>query len=68
MTFAEKLLEVRGRLYLTQRQLAAELGISYTTLNRWERGHNEPTFLARRRFEDYCKEKGISLGGSGGEG
>ena len=59
MNFPDKLQEVRGRLYMTQKQLAAELGISFTTLNRWEKGHNKPTFLAKRKFDDYCKKKGI---------
>jgi DNA-binding XRE family transcriptional regulator len=59
MTFSEKIREVRGRLYLTQQALAKELGVDYTTVNRWEGGKCEPSFLATRRFDDFCKERGI---------
>jgi len=59
MTFSEKVQEVRGRLMLTQQQLAKEIGVAYSTINRWENGHNEPQFLERRKFDDFCKKHGI---------
>ena len=59
MTFSEKVQEVRGQLLLTQEQLAAALGVAYSTINRWENGHNEPQFLERRKFEDFCKKHEI---------
>jgi len=61
MTFSEKLLKVRATLMLTQVKLAEELDISFSTLNRWERGHYEPCFLARVRFDNYCKAKGVTF-------
>lgn len=61
MTFGEKVLELRMRLQLTQKQLADVLGISYTTVNRWEMGHYEATKLIRRRFDDLCKKNGITF-------
>ena len=59
MTFSEKVLELRGRIQITQRQLAELLGVSFTTVNRWEKGHYEATILVRRRFDDLCKKHGI---------
>jgi len=59
MTFSEKVLELRLRLQITQRQLAELLGVSYPTVNRWEKGHYEATILVRRRFDDLCKKHGI---------
>ena len=61
MTFSEKVLEVRGRLQLTQIQLAEQLGVSYTTVNRWEKGHYEATFLVRHKFGDFCRNHGITF-------
>ena len=61
MTFSEKVLEVRGRLQLTQLQLAEQLGVSLPTINRWEKGHHEATYLARRKFDDFCKKNGITF-------
>ena len=61
MTFGEKVQEVRGQLRLTQAQLAAEIGVAYSTINRWVNGHNEPQFLERRKFDDFCKQHGITF-------
>jgi len=61
MTFSEKVMEARGQLRLTQKQFAELLGVSYTTINRWEKGHNEPQFLERRNFDDLCKKHGITF-------
>ncbi|MDR3217147.1 MAG: helix-turn-helix domain-containing protein [Clostridiaceae bacterium] len=59
MTFSEKVQEARYRLNLTQEQLAKELGVAFSTVNRWENGIYSATFLVRRKFEDYCKERGV---------
>lgn len=59
MTFSEKVLEVRGHLQITQAQLAELLGVSYSSVNRWEGGHYEATKLVKRRFDDLCKKYGI---------
>lgn len=61
MNFSEKILELRLRLQITQRQLAEQLGVSFTTVNRWEKGHYEATALVRRRIDDLCKQNGINF-------
>ena len=61
MKFGEKVLELRMRLQLTQKQLADVLVVSYTTINRWEKGHHEATILVRRRFDDLCKKYNINF-------
>lgn len=44
--FAARVRSVRGRLELTQAQLAARIGVSFATVNRWENGQSKPTRLA----------------------
>lgn len=61
MTFGEKVLELRLRLQITQKQLAELLEVSYPTVNRWEMGHYEATKLVRRRFDNLCKKHGIEF-------
>ena len=67
MEFYEKVLELRGRLQITQMQLAEMLSVSFTTVNRWEKGHHEATILVRRRFDDLCKKHGVTFEEKGGE-
>jgi len=59
MTFAEKVKFVRGQLYLTQKQLAEKLGVSFATVNRWESQGIEPKFLMMKKFDDFCKNNKI---------
>ena len=61
MSFADKVKFVRGKLYLTQTQLAERLGVSFATVNRWETKRTEPKFLVMKKFEDFCKENGITF-------
>lgn len=61
MTFAEKVKFVRGELYLTQKQLAEKLGVSFATVNRWESQGIEPTFLLLKKFNDFCKDSNIKF-------
>jgi DNA-binding transcriptional regulator YiaG len=61
MKFSEKVIAVRGALYIIQKQLASEIGFSFSTVNLWEQGHHEPSFIAQKRFEDFCKKKEIAF-------
>lgn len=51
--FAEDVKKLRMTLGLSQKTFALELGVSYATINRWEKGHSEPHKLVRDHFEAY---------------
>lgn len=61
MIFAEKIKIVRKKLYISQAELAKELGVSFATVNRWENGKTEPNLMLEGKFLDYCKSKGIEF-------
>ena len=61
MSFQEKLIYVRAKFKLTQTDLAKDLGVSFSTINRWETGKSKPTKRAVYTFELYCKEKNIKF-------
>jgi len=42
-------------------QLAKELSVSFSTVNRWEKGCYKAIILVKRRFENLCKEHGITF-------
>ena len=48
--------EVRRQLALSQEDLARELGVSYTTDNRWENGQSQPTKLAKVLCDSFCEK------------
>ena len=61
MVFSEEIKKLRQRLFMRQTAFAQELGVSYTTVNRWELGRATPTYKTRKLIDDYCKEKGIEF-------
>jgi putative transcriptional regulator len=46
LNFSELIREVRHRLNLTQEKLAQEFGVTFATINRWERGKGKPSSIA----------------------
>jgi putative transcriptional regulator len=55
--FLETVKEVRRQLGLSQEELAHALGVSFATVNRWENGKTDPSKLAQRQFEQFCKNQ-----------
>lgn len=53
--------QVREQLNITQEQLARELNISFSTINRWENGHTSPSKLAKMRLLEFCKNCNIDI-------
>jgi len=47
--------KVRKQLQLTQEQLAQKLGVSFTTVNRWENGKAKPSPLAIKQIQNLLK-------------
>ena len=54
--FPELVKEVRRQLGISQEELAQELGVSFSTINRWENGKTTPFKLARAQFDAYCRK------------
>lgn len=50
--------ELRLETGLTQEQFAAHLGVTYSTINRWENGRGKPSPLAMQKIEGMLKQMG----------
>ena len=47
---------LRSEFGLTQEQFAAKVGVTWSTVNRWENGRGSPSPLAMRRIEELQQE------------
>lgn len=47
--------EMRGRLGITQEELALQLGVTLPSINRWENGRVVPSKLAIRQIEQLLR-------------
>lgn len=52
--------ELRSRLGLTQEKMAARLGVTFPTINRWENGRARPSPLALKQIEDLLADLGAN--------
>ena len=53
--------DLRDKLIMTQAEFAKMLGVSFTSINRWENGLYRPTTSVRKKIVDLCKENNIEL-------
>jgi DNA-binding XRE family transcriptional regulator len=61
MDFSTLIKQARKEAKMSQEELASVLNVSFSTINRWENQKTMPTKLARVAFDNFCKEKGISI-------
>src|SRR5215210_7770640 len=60
MTIDQELRTLRDALNLSQEQLAARLGVSFATVNRWETGKSKPQREQREKIQKLIEETGLS--------
>lgn len=58
LQIARLIRELRQRLELTQEQFAAELGVTCSSVNRWENGRSKPLPLAMQKIEGILRDLG----------
>lgn len=61
MSFSLMIKRVRAELGLSQEQLARELNISFSTVNRWENGKSNPSPMAKELFYNFCAKNNIDI-------
>ncbi len=61
MRFSELVKCVRRDLSLSQEQIARELNISFSTVNRWENGKSKPSNMAKEIFFAFCESNNIDI-------
>ncbi len=59
MSFSEIIKSIRKQFNYTQEQLARELKVSFSTVNRWENGRTVPSVLAKMQILEYCERNRI---------
>lgn len=60
MDYAKLIKKIRNTLILSQTELADMLGVSFTTISRWEQGLHEPTIKIKRKISELCKSNNIT--------
>ena len=61
MSFSSDIKMIRQKSLLSQEAFAQALGVSFTTVNRWECGKAKPSYKTMKLIDDYCKENNIEF-------
>jgi len=56
-SLAKDIKTLRLKLRLTQEQFAQKIGVSFSTINEWERGKRKPSPLALKQIETFKKRR-----------
>lgn len=61
MDFSAQVKYIRMALQLSQTELAAQMGVSYATVSRWERENRKPQLALLGKFYSFCLRSGMEL-------
>jgi hypothetical protein len=61
MTCSEEIKKIRQKCFLSQEALGRELGVSFSSINRWESGKTKPNMSAMKKFKEFCETQGIDF-------
>ncbi len=59
--YPEAIIKLRVKLNVSQTELAKILGVSFSSINRWEKGKYSPTIIAKEKLRVLLEENNIEL-------
>ena len=59
MNFPEEIKKIRQRSFLTQQDFAKKIGVTFSTVNRWESGRAKPNLKAMKSINTFCLDNNI---------
>ena len=60
MPFSSEVKKARLSCFLNQAEFAEAIGVSFTTVNRWENGKAQPNIKAVKALKQFCIDHGYS--------
>ncbi len=61
LDYSSLIRKLRAKLNVSQEELARVLGVSFSSVNRWENERYEPNIIDQEKLKDLCKENNIDL-------
>lgn len=55
MSYSEEIKKLRQKCFLSQEAFARELGVSFSSINRWEGGKSKPNMSAMKKIMEFCE-------------
>lgn len=61
MNFSASIKQIRKVTCLSQESFAKEIGVSFSTVNRWEREKSNPSYAAMKKIKAFCSANSIEV-------
>ena len=61
LDYSKIIKEIREKMIVSQSELSSMLGVSFSSINRWETGKNKPTIKFKRKILQLCLDKNIDV-------
>lgn len=61
MSISNEIKMIRQQAFLTQESFAKQLGVAFSTVNRWESGKSHPNITAMKKIKTFCDKNKISF-------
>lgn len=55
MTYSEEIRKIRQKCFLSQEAFGREIGVSFSSVNRWETGKSKLNMIAMKKIKDFCE-------------
>jgi hypothetical protein len=59
MSISNEIKGIRRKCLLNQTEFAVAIGVSFSTVNRWENKKAIPNYQALKKIKDFCKKNDI---------
>ena len=61
MDYSNIIRKIRENMFLTQKEFADLIGVSFETVNRWENCKFNPSMKIKKRIHEFCQKNNIDL-------
>ena len=61
MSYSDEIKKIRKKYFLSQEAFGREIGVSFSSINRWEGGKSKPNMAAMKKLKDFCDIHGIDF-------
>lgn len=61
MTYSDEIKLLRQKCFLSQEAFAREIGVSFSSINRWEGGKSRPNMSAMKSIKEFCEKNNLDF-------
>ena len=61
MSCSEEIKKIRKKCFLSQEAFGREIGVSFSSINRWEGRKSKPNMAAMKKLKDFCNIQGVDF-------